>query len=451
MGYTTTIRSKRQRIVTALDVGTSKICCLIAKTSPAPDWFEGKGDAMQFEVLGFDHTRAEGLKAGMIAHLDSAEACIRSAVDAAERMAGVTVEDVHVSVTCGRLKSETFSASVALPSGAVREDDVMRLLAGGRQYAGRDKRSVLHALPLSYRIDENGGISEPQGMCGERLAVDLHAVTADEVAMRNVMLCVERCHLGVASLVAAPYASALSVVTPDEAKLGVACIDFGAGTTTLSVFVDGHFIHADAIALGGNGITTDIARTLSRAARLRRAAQDPAWQRLRHAVGRARDHHLSGRHRHAAAEPEPDHQGAARRHHPPAHRGDSRPDAPQACRGWARRRGHPASRADRRRQPAHRPARACRQHVRQARAAWPSALDERPSGRGGCARFLRRDRPLAALGVAATTGCPAGASSASCAPAPAISPRSASGYGTIFDSREGSMGASRGSAGSEPE
>jgi cell division protein FtsA len=262
MVYTTTIRSKRQRVVTALDIGTSKICCLIAKTSPAPDWFEGKGEAVQFEVLGFDHTRAEGLKAGMVAHLDSAEACIRSAVDAAERMAGVTVEDVHVSVTCGRLRSESFSASVGLASGAVREDDILRLLAGGRQYAGRDKRSVLHALPTSYRIDENGGINEPQGMCGDRLSVDLHAVTADDVAMRNIMLCVERCHLGVASLVAAPYASALSVITPDEAKFGVACLDFGAGTTTLSVFADGHFIQADGIALGGNAITTDIARTL---------------------------------------------------------------------------------------------------------------------------------------------------------------------------------------------
>ncbi len=263
MGYTTSIRSKRQQIVTALDIGTSKICCLIAKSIPAPDWFEGKGDAMQFEVLGFDHTRAEGLKAGMIAHLDSAEACIRSAVDAAERMAGVTVEDVHVAVTCGRLKSESFSASVATSSGSVREDDIRRLLAGGRQYAARDKRNVLHALPLSYRLDDHDGISEPQGMCGERLSVDLHAVTADEVAMRNVTLCVERCHLGVASLVAAPYASALAVVTPDEAKLGVACIDFGAGTTTLSVLADGQFIHTDAIALGGNGITTDIARTLA--------------------------------------------------------------------------------------------------------------------------------------------------------------------------------------------
>jgi cell division protein FtsA len=248
--------------VTALDVGTSKICCLVGKTTAAPEWLEGNGDAVQFEILGFDHTRAEGLKAGMVTHLDSAEHCIRAAVDAAERMAGVTVEDVHVSVTCGRLKSESFSASVALPSGAVRDDDVQRLLAGGRQYAARDRRAVLHALPMSYRLDENGDISEPHGMCGERLSVDIHTVTADEVAMRNLMLCVERCHLGVAGLVAAPYSSGLSVVTPDEAKLGAACIDFGSGTTTLSVIADGHFVHADAIALGGNAITTDIARTL---------------------------------------------------------------------------------------------------------------------------------------------------------------------------------------------
>ena len=262
MTYNATIRGKRQRIVTALDIGTSKVCCLIGKTSATPDWFEGNGDTLHFEVLGFGHTRSEGLKAGMVTHLDTAEQCIRAAVDGAERMAGVTVEDVQLSVTAGRIKSESFSASVALPSGAVRDDDVFRLLAGGRQYAARDRRTVLHALPTDYRLDENGGISEPHGMCGERLSVDLHAVTADEVAMRNLMLCVERCHLGVSGLVAAPYSSALSVVTSDEAKLGVACIDFGAGTTTLSVIADGHFIHADAIALGGNGITTDIARTL---------------------------------------------------------------------------------------------------------------------------------------------------------------------------------------------
>jgi cell division protein FtsA len=255
-------RSKRQHIVTALDVGTSKICCLIAKTWSAPEWLEVAAEGVQFEVLGFGHHRAQGLKAGMVTDLDRAEHCIRSAVDTAERMAGVIIEEAHIAVTCGRLKSESFSASVPLPSGAVREDDTLRILAGARQYAAREKRMVLHALPTGYRLDDHNGIRDPLGMCGERLGIDIHAVTADEVAIRNLSLCVERCHLGVGGLVAAPYASALAVITPDEAKLGVACIDFGAGTTTLSVFSDGHFIHTDAIALGGAGLTTDIARTL---------------------------------------------------------------------------------------------------------------------------------------------------------------------------------------------
>lgn len=255
-------RGRRPRIVAVLDLGTSKIACLIAKAKPAPDWLE-TNEPMQFEILGFGHHRAEGLKGGLIVHLDSAEHCIRSAVDEAERMAGVTVEDVHIAVTCGRLKSDSFSASVALPNGVVREDDIMRILAGARQYAGRDGRTVLHALPTSYGLDDNAGINDPVGMCGERLKIDIHTVTADDVAMRNLMLCVERCHLNIAALVAAPYASALSVITHDEAKLGVACLDLGAGTTTLSVFSDDHLIHVDAIAMGGYGMTTDIARSLS--------------------------------------------------------------------------------------------------------------------------------------------------------------------------------------------
>src|SRR4029453_7885261 len=146
--------------------------------------------------------------------------------------------------------------------GAVREDDTLRIISGARQYAAREKRTVLHALPTGYRLDDHNGIRDPLGMCGERLGIDIHAVTADEVAIRNLLLCGERCHLEVSGLVAAPYASALAVITPDEAKLGVACIDFGAGTTTLSVLADGQFVHADAIAFGGNSVTTDIARTL---------------------------------------------------------------------------------------------------------------------------------------------------------------------------------------------
>ena len=337
MGYTTTIRSKRQRIVAALDVGTSKVCCLIAKTSPAPDWFEGKGDAMQFEVLGFDHTRAEGLKAGMIAHLDSAEACIRSAVDAAERMAGVTVEDVHVSVTCGRLKSETFSASVALPSGAVREEDVMRLLRRRTPICRprQAKRAARTAAELSPRREwrhQRAAWHVRRAACrrsprrNRRRGGD-----AQSDAVRRALPS-QRREPGRRAL----FASALSVVTPDEAKLGVACIDLGAGTTTLSVLADGHFMHADAIALGGNGITTDIARTLS-------APLDYA-ERLKTLHGSAfatlSDEREIITYPAVTGMPqpklEPDHQGAARHHHPSAHRGNSRSDAAAACRERAR-------------------------------------------------------------------------------------------------------------------
>ena len=293
MSYTTTIRSKRQRIVAALDVGTSKICCLIAKTSPAPDWFEGSGESVQFEVLGFDHTRAEGLKAGMITHLDSAEACIRSAVDSAERMAGVTVEDVHVTVTAAASRARASrQAWRCPPAPCARRTSCGSSPAADNMPAATSAPCCMRS-PSSYRLDENGGISDPHGMCGERLAVDLHAVTADEVAMRNLMLCVERCHLSVASLIAAPYSSALSVVTPDEAKLGVAVHRFrrrhhhalGVRRRTFrpcrrhrSRRQRHHHRHRPR------------ARSTSRSCR---AAQDAARQRLRHAVRRARDHHLS--------------------------------------------------------------------------------------------------------------------------------------------------------------
>lgn len=254
---------RRQRIVAVLDIGTSKVGCVIAKATPVSGADGDDAESMRFDILGLGHHRAEGVKSGLVVQLDAAEHCIRSAVDEAERMAGVTVEDVIVAVSCGRLKGETFAASVALPNGTVQEDDIARILAGACDYAGRDSRVVLHALPVSYGLDGNSGIRDPLGMCGERLVIDVHAVTADDVAMRNLMLCVERCHLNVLRLVAAPYASALSVLTPDEVKLGAAVIDFGAGTTTLAVFSEGQLIHVEAIAMGAYGLTRDIARTLS--------------------------------------------------------------------------------------------------------------------------------------------------------------------------------------------
>jgi cell division protein FtsA len=255
--------AKRQRLVAVLDVGTSKVCCMIAKAMPVPDYLAENGQKIQLRVIGFGHQRSQGIKSGMIVHMDAAEQAIRAAVDQAERMAGVIIDDVILSISCGRLKSDVFSASVGIASESVRSHDVDKVMAAGRDYAARDDRMVLHTMATGYRLDENSQISDPHGMIADRLSVDVHAVAVDNLPIKNLTLCVERCHLSVAGLVSSPYAAGLSSVSDEEAKLGVTCIELGAGTTSFSVFADGHFAYCDAIALGGNHITLDLARCLS--------------------------------------------------------------------------------------------------------------------------------------------------------------------------------------------
>ena len=127
----------------------------------------------------------------------------------------------------------------------------------------RDGRAVLHSLPVGYSIDGANGIRDPRGMLGARFGVDMHVVTADIAAARNLMLAVERCHLVVEAMVASPYVAGLAVLADDEADLGAAVIDMGAGTTTMAVFLGGRFVHADGFALGGHHVTMDIARGLN--------------------------------------------------------------------------------------------------------------------------------------------------------------------------------------------
>lgn len=251
--------SKRQRTVTVLDIGSSKVTCLIARLQPGSDASQPTVPT----VIGFGHQRSQGIKSGTVIHMDVAEQAIRGAVDQAERSAGLTVDEVILSVSCGRLKSDNFSASVAIAGESVRNQDIERVLAAGREYAAREGRVVLHALATGYSIDCHTKISEPRGMIAERLGVDVHAVAVDDVPLKNLILCVERCHLSVGAMVAAPYASGLASLIGDESRLGVTCIDMGAGTTTFAVFAEGNFLYCDAIAIGGNHVTLDLARYFS--------------------------------------------------------------------------------------------------------------------------------------------------------------------------------------------
>lgn len=255
--------SGRTAIVTVIDIGSEKICCLIAKLRPSQldgDEFHGTHD---IKVEGIGYHRSSGIKSGVIMDMEAAEAAIRKSVDAAERMSGATVESVIVSVSAGRLSSDTFSAQVNTGGKEISNRDVQRVLQAGRDYSLADGRSVLHSLPITFALDGQRGMKDPVGMIGETLGVDMNVVTADTAPLRNLVLCLERCHLDVEALVSAPYASALGALSADELRIGTGCIDIGAGTSNVSVFFNQSFVFADAIAIGGHHVTMDLARGLS--------------------------------------------------------------------------------------------------------------------------------------------------------------------------------------------
>lgn len=254
---------RRSAILCVLDIGTSKIVCLIVRLRPREGSDILPNRTHKAEILGIGHTRARGMKAGAVADMAKAEAAIRQAVDAAERMAEVQVDRVVVTVSAGRLGSELYEARVTCQAPRVQDHDLHRVLQAASDHSVRQGRAVLHSMPVGFRLDDTRGIKDPRGMLGSSLGVDMHIVTCDIATARNLMLCVERCHLTVEALVAAPLASGLAVLTDDEAELGTVCIDMGAGTTTLSVFSGGHFVHADAVAVGSHHVTMDLARGLS--------------------------------------------------------------------------------------------------------------------------------------------------------------------------------------------
>jgi cell division protein FtsA len=254
---------KRSALVAALDIGTSKIACLIARLRPNPPQNLALRRSHSVEVIGCGHTLARGIKAGTVVDLSEAEGAIRQAVDLAERAAKMQLESVVVSLSAGKPASELFSASVDVSGTTVAEGDIARVLAAGSQHSIRSGRAVLHSLPIGYSLDQATGIRDPRGMLGKRFGIDMHVMTADASVTRNLMLAIERCHLGVGAMAAGPYAAGLSVLADDEADLGAALIDMGAGTTTIAVFSGGRFVHADGFTLGGHHITMDLARGLN--------------------------------------------------------------------------------------------------------------------------------------------------------------------------------------------
>ncbi|MFO1189134.1 MAG: cell division protein FtsA [Alphaproteobacteria bacterium] len=242
----------RNGLVAALDVGSTKICCFIARV-------EG-GDVPR--VIGMSHQVSEGVQAGTVTDMDAVANSILTAVHAAEQMAGETIRSVLVNVSCGRPSSRTVRVEVSIAGHAVGDADIRKVLAQAVAHHEPGERELLHSIPVGFTIDDARNIRDPRGMFGERLGVDMHMVTAAAGALRNLTSCVARCRLDVDAAVASPYASGLSCLVDDERKLGATVIDMGGGTTTIAVFADDQIIFSDSVPAGGLHVTHDIARGL---------------------------------------------------------------------------------------------------------------------------------------------------------------------------------------------
>jgi cell division protein FtsA len=254
---------KRTALVASLDIGTSKIACVIARLKPCPpsDAFRGRSHAA--ELIGYSQIQSRGVKGGAVVDPNECEEVVRQAVALAERMAKVRVESVLLSVSGGRPQGQMIEAATEIRGGAVSAADVARLTSTGMHHATGIGRTVLHALPVGYSLDGVKGVRDPKGMVARQFGVDMNVVTADATVARNLMLVVERCHLNVEAMAASPYVAALAVLTDDEADLGAAVVEMGAGTTTIAVYSGGRFVHACGFAVGGRHITMDLARGLS--------------------------------------------------------------------------------------------------------------------------------------------------------------------------------------------
>jgi cell division protein FtsA len=252
----------RTAMVASLDIGTSKIACMIARLKPCPPKEALRGRSHAVELVGYSQIQSRGVKAGAVVDMAECEKAIRHAVALAERMAKVQVESVLLSVSAGRLQGQLIEATSDIKGGAVTAGDISRVTSTGMHHATAAGRAVLHALPVGYTLDGVKGIRDPRGMVASQFGVDMNVVTTDATVAKNLMLAVERCHLNVEAMAASPYVAGLSMLTDDEADLGAALIEMGAGTTSLAIYSGGRFVHAAGFAVGGQHITMDLARGL---------------------------------------------------------------------------------------------------------------------------------------------------------------------------------------------
>ncbi|MFZ4125945.1 MAG: cell division protein FtsA [Rickettsiales bacterium] len=246
--------ANKTQIITALDVGTTKVACIIAK----------KDEHGQLTVAGVGHQLAKGIKSGVITDVSEVETSIVAAVHTAEQMAGVdAVEEVIVNVNGTSLKSRQVSVELDVLAEGVSDNDIADLIHEGCASLQSDESTIIHCFPTNYVLDGARGLRDPRGMVGSKLGAELQIITAKPSYLRNLSQCIARSHLNISEYVMSVHASALAVLEPDEMNLGVLLIDMGGGVTSFAVYLGGRCVYSDSIPVGGNHVTSDIAQGLS--------------------------------------------------------------------------------------------------------------------------------------------------------------------------------------------
>ncbi len=254
-------------VVAILDVGTSKISCLVLRFDGISNLGEegeigSLAGQSAFRVIGASTTRSRGVKFGEICAMPETERAIRTALQGAQKMAGIRVDHVIACFAGAEPRSYGLDAMVPLEGEAVSEEDVARVLAACDIPDYGAGREVLHAQPVNFALDHRSGLIDPRGQLGNHLSVDMHMLTVDGAAVQHLAHCIKRCDLELAGIASSAYASGIASLVEDEQELGAACIDLGGGATGVSIFIKKHMIYADTVRMGGDHITSDISMGL---------------------------------------------------------------------------------------------------------------------------------------------------------------------------------------------
>lgn len=268
-------------VLAVLDVGTSKITCIILQFDGPGQFRETDGvgpmaGQSSFRVIGQFTTQSRGVRYGEIETMAETERCVRHAVQGAQKQAGVRVDHVIATISGGRPASYGLAGEIPLRSGKVTEEDVAAVLAACDAPDFGRNRDVLHAQPVNFAVDSRSGLADPRDIVGDRLAVDMHVLTLDGFAASNLVHCIRRCDLELAGVGSAAYAAGRAALVEDEQELGAACVDMGGGVTGVSLFLKKHMLFADAVRMGGDLVTRDISQGL------RVPLQTAEWLKTRH-------------------------------------------------------------------------------------------------------------------------------------------------------------------------